>query len=209
MVVNVRPAAFEIVLWGSLALLICSITLNRILNHFAGRPLPLSDEDGKLRVIRLTFRSIASLGVVLPWSAALAARTWLDFQGKSVMTWLEIWLSAPLFALLALLFALPHLLLAFSARRILRHHLPMVVRTNFIAIGGLIGALIALSVTTLLMQWGLWIQTADIRADLLAFGLVPCALALLGITCAGSLLGQLVTFVFTMVTRRPPLVLSG
>lgn len=167
----------------------------------ASRAHPPSDWEQAARADKLAhkvFWAVFSLGWILPWVAAIAARQVLVSRGSLVMSWDEIWRYLPIYFIpLSIPFAAPHIALAFWARQLVRTHFPVEHRADLVVIGSLIGALIGLSAQTVLIHYTMWSGPNSLEVFIDAMTLAPFALPsyLLGAAAIGAVLGGLVAAV--------------
>ena len=172
----------------------------------AGMPaaLPATPESEMRRARRASavWWLIVSLGLILPWGTALAVRTWLDFQGKPVMPWAQVLRALPVLLGLAIVFALPHVALASWGRRVVVRHFAAKNRSDVVALAGVGGAFVALSISTVCVHWSLW-QNVEELFDVLILAPFVVPLVLVISTSVGLLCGYAVGFIIAVATRYP------
>lgn len=169
----------------------------------AHTPADLEQAARADKLAHKVFWAVFSLGWILPWAAAIAARQILVSRGSLVMSWDEIWRYLPIYFIpLSIPFAAPHIALAFWARQLVRTHFPVEHRTDLITIGSLIGAVIGLSVATVVIHYAGWSGPNSLESFLDAMTLAPFALPsyLFVAAAIGAVLGRLVV----AVSRRYP-----
>ena len=188
----------------SIALLSIAIWLGFSVGAGPPAAVPVTPESKTFRARRAStvWWLTASLGVILPWGTALAVRTWLDIQGKPVMQWAQVLRALPVLLGLLIVFALPHVALASWGRRVVLRHFVAEKRSDVVALLGLGGAFVALSVATVWVHWSLW-QNVDELFDVLVLAPFVVPLVLVISTTVGLLCGYAIGFIIAVTKHYP------